>query len=189
MAPCTGDLLVTSAQDLAAHRTRERFRRLGVDFEAPEWDDHQIFTPVTAVPAVDSAVAGHYSAWQRRERLIVAFLRSWLGLSSLARRAARARSAPVHLDRQAALGVIASAGSGTVDECLVTSFVQVAFLLSCGIDCTLSIGCWTPTINMHAWVSVAEPDDPRRHCLVSEPLDRVSLYRPSLQFEFRHAGD
>ena len=188
IAPNTGDLLVAGLREMSSDRTREIFRRLGVCIDAPEWNDGLIFAPMAMPSSADAALAGRYAVWQQRERRVVGFLRSFMGLNSLARRTANIRPSHNQIDRQIALDVLAKAGPGPVDECLTTSFVQARYLLRSGIDCTLSIGCWTPTINMHAWVSVAGPDDPLRHRLVSEPFDRVSIYRPSLQFEFRHAN-
>ncbi len=160
--------------------------------DAPEWRDHTVFAPVApAYGEADPFLAGRYFSWQRTERRALRFLRRLLGPEGLALRAAKARAAATPAGREAALRVLAEAGPGQVDECLVTSFTQVAFLVAQGIGCTLSIGCWTPTINMHAWVSVEDPSmegssvkGSGRQRLVSEPFDRVCLYRPSVQFHF-----
>lgn len=185
VSPRTGDLLVVPTADLHESSARKRLHRLGIDPDADEWtrDPFHEFRPGSI--AAEARWVEAFADWEVRERRAVRLRWPFMRLNSLATRALRSRPWHDMPERQAALRAVKDAGEGPKDQCLVTSLVQAAFLVRCGVPCTVWVGCWTPTIDMHAWVSVADAADPERHSLVSEPLERVSLYRPSIQFDLR----
>jgi hypothetical protein len=187
VSPHTGDLLVVPTADLPAPTARKRLSRLGIDPDADEWTRDPFQESRPSSMAVDKGWGEAFADWEIRERRALKLRWRFMRLSSLAIRALRSQPWQERPARHTALRAIKDAGEGPKDQCLVTSLVQAAFLVRCGVPCTVWIGCWTPTIDMHAWVSVADAGDPKSHCLVSEPLERVSLYRPSIQFDL-HPG-
>lgn len=189
VSPLTGDLVVLTVDQLSDPTLKSRLKRIHVVTDAPEWEadpfcESLFLEDGSAQVFSSSSEALDYSVWNDVQRRRFIRMRRWRRLSDIVGLIARSPRKQSKHKVVEVLRAINFAGKKPKDECLITAFVESLFLVQRNVPCTLSIGCWTPTIDMHAWTSIASLDDAGKEILVSEPLDRVSLYRPALQFHF-----
>ncbi len=191
VSPSSGSLFVFPMRDLESEALRRHARSLGIKFTAPRWNRGEFREDpdrlsIAGRSAADMARAADFARWSCKTARRVGALRALVPLPVLVASCRRRSPFAQTLGRNECLRAVRAFGPGQRDTCLETSLAQATYLSGHGVGCTLCIGCWPPTIDMHAWVSVGiDASACQAHdILVTEPLERVATYQPSLTLHF-----
>jgi hypothetical protein len=192
VSPFTGGLFVFPLHDQERASLCRHARTLGIKIAAPlltdgEFRESHIECFEEAGNRPDPVAESDFGRWARTTARKVEALRAFVPLPVLIEACRKRMPVAQRLSRNECLRSMRNFGPGQPDKCLAISLAQASYLSSHGVTCTLWIGCWPPTIDMHAWVTIGMDDSPaKKHdILVTEPLERVATYQPSLAIRFR----